>query len=65
MHPEEIKNHIPEVLYLDYKKKFNKKRAREGGNRYTQHMGNLPIFNFDKFAKQSQKLLPLSQALEL
>ena len=37
MHPEEIKNHVPEVLYLDYKKKFNKKMAREGGNRYTQH----------------------------
>jgi len=33
-------------------------------NRYTQHMGTLPIFNFDKFSKQSQKLLPLSQALE-
>ena len=40
MHPEEIKNHIPEVLYLDYKKKFNKKMAKEGGNRYTRKNKN-------------------------
>lgn len=35
LHPEEIKNYIPEDLYLDYKKKFNKKMAKEGGNRKT------------------------------
>jgi hypothetical protein len=36
LHPEEIKNHVPEVLYLDYKKKFNKKMAKAGGNRKTR-----------------------------
>jgi len=36
LHPEEIKPHIPEVLYLEYKKKFNKKMAKAGGHRYTR-----------------------------
>jgi hypothetical protein len=37
LHPEEVKPHISELLYLDYKKKFNKKMAREGGNRNTKN----------------------------
>jgi hypothetical protein len=36
LHPEEIKPHVPEVLYLEYKKKFNKKMAKAGGYRYTR-----------------------------
>ena len=33
LHPEELKGVIPEVLYEDYRKKFNKKMARRGGRR--------------------------------
>jgi ankyrin repeat protein len=40
LHPEELKSHISELLYLDYKKKFNKQMAREGGNRYTRKNKN-------------------------
>jgi len=33
LHPEELKGHIPDELYEDYKKKFNKKfRGQHGGN---------------------------------
>ena len=31
LHPEELKEIIPEVLYIDYKKKFNKKMVKKGG----------------------------------
>lgn len=40
LHPEEVKPHISELLYLDYKKKFNKQMAREGGNRNTRKNKN-------------------------
>ena len=40
LHPEELKGFIPEVLYLDYKKKFNKKMAKAGGNRNTRKNNN-------------------------
>ena len=33
LHPEELKDIIPEVLYNEYRKKFNKKMARNGGRR--------------------------------
>jgi len=33
LHPEELNGIIPEVLYEDYRKKFNKKMARRGGGR--------------------------------
>ena len=33
LHPEELKGIIPEVLYNDYRKKFNKKMAQKGGTR--------------------------------
>ena len=33
MHPEEIKTIVPDVLYEEYKKKFNKKMAKNGGRR--------------------------------
>jgi hypothetical protein len=34
LHPEELKGHVPDELYEDYKKKFNKKfRGQHGGNR--------------------------------
>lgn len=33
LHPEELKNIIPEVLYNDYRKKFNKKMKQKGGTR--------------------------------
>jgi hypothetical protein len=31
LHPEEIKDHVTEAVYKDYKKKFNKKMAGQGG----------------------------------
>jgi hypothetical protein len=31
LHPEEIKGHVPDDLYKDYKKKFNRKFAAQGG----------------------------------
>ena len=31
LHPEEIKDHVIEAVYKDYKKKFNKKMAGQGG----------------------------------
>ena len=31
LHPEEIKGHVPDDLYKDYKKKFNRKLAAQGG----------------------------------
>ena len=31
LHPEEIKNIVPDILYEDYRKKFNKKMAKNGG----------------------------------
>ena len=45
LHPEEIKGIIPEVLYQDYRKKFNKKMKQGGGRKKTrkvktQHGGN-------------------------
>jgi hypothetical protein len=33
LHPEELKGIIPEVIYSEYKKKFNKKMAKKGGGR--------------------------------
>jgi hypothetical protein len=36
LHPEELKGIIPEVLYEEYRKKFNKKMARRGGRRSTR-----------------------------
>jgi hypothetical protein len=33
LHPEELKGIIPEVLYNDYRKKFNKKMGQKGGTR--------------------------------
>lgn len=31
LHPEEIKGHVPDDLYKEYKKKFNRKFAAQGG----------------------------------
>jgi hypothetical protein len=47
MHPEELKNIIPEVLYNEYKKKFNKKMINKGGKRMARKVkkqkgGNIP-----------------------
>ena len=33
LHPEELKDIVPEVLYNEYRKKFNKKMAKKGGGR--------------------------------
>jgi len=33
LHPEELKGIIPEVLHIEYKKKFNKKMAQKGGSK--------------------------------
>jgi hypothetical protein len=33
LHPEELKGIIPEVLYEEYRKKFNKKMIKKGGGR--------------------------------
>jgi len=42
LHPEEIKGIVPDVLYEDYKKKFNKKMKQNGGRntRKKQQGGN-------------------------
>ena len=39
LHPEELKGIIPEVLYNDYRKKFNKKMAQKGGTRKDKKEG--------------------------
>lgn len=36
LHPEELKGIIPEVLYEEYRKKFNKKMVKKGGKRTTR-----------------------------
>jgi len=36
LHPEELKGIIPEVLYEEYRKKFNKKMVKSGGKRTTR-----------------------------
>jgi hypothetical protein len=36
LHPEEVKGIIPEVLYEEYRKKFNKKMVKSGGKRTTR-----------------------------
>ena len=38
LHPEELKGIIPEVLYTEYKKKFNKKMVAKGGRRPTRKL---------------------------
>lgn len=36
LHPEELKDIIPEVLYNEYRKKFNNKMTKKGGRRTTR-----------------------------
>ena len=36
LHPEELKGIIPEVIYNEYRKKFNKKMVKKGGKRTTR-----------------------------
>ena len=38
LHPEELKGIVPEVLYEEYRKKFNKKMVKKGGGRRTRKM---------------------------
>ena len=38
LHPEELKGIVPELLYNEYKKKFNKKMAKKGGRRTTRRV---------------------------
>ena len=38
LHPEELKGIVPELLYEEYRKKFNKKMVKKGGGRRTRKL---------------------------
>lgn len=61
LHPEEIKDIVPDILYEDYKKKFNKKMAKNGGasrrNNKTKKLIRKTIRNMKGGNKTQQSVL--------